>query len=75
MLIGIIKLSSSDCAIAVSGIAGPTGGTQEKPIGTVYIGIETKAEKVINRYQFEGDRTSVQKQATETAIELLKKYL
>jgi nicotinamide-nucleotide amidase len=75
MLSGIIKLSSSDCAIAVSGIAGPTGGTKEKPVGTVYIGVETKAKKVINRYQFEGDRTSVQKQATETAIELLKKYL
>ncbi|HFU76793.1 MAG TPA: CinA family protein, partial [Arcobacter sp.] len=40
MLTGILKMASADYAIAVSGIAGPTGGTNEKPVGTVYIGIK-----------------------------------
>ena len=41
MLEGIKNLAGSDYAIAVSGIAGPTGGTEEKPVGTVYIGLQT----------------------------------
>ncbi len=39
MLDGVLKLSSADCAVAISGIAGPTGGTLEKPVGTVFIGV------------------------------------
>lgn len=75
MLTGVLKLASANHAIAVSGIAGPTGGSEEKPVGTVYIGVMTSDKKVINRYQFEGDRANVQKQATKTAIELLKNNL
>jgi len=75
MLIGISKLANADYAIAVSGIAGPTGGTADKPIGTVYIGILTQANIIIERHLFNGDRESVQEQATETAIEILKKNL
>jgi len=75
MLSGILKMASADYAIAVSGIAGPTGGTKEKPVGTVYIGIETPKDKIVQRHLFKGDRDSVQKQATDTAIALLKNNL
>jgi len=75
MLTGIIKLAHANYAIAVSGIAGPTGGSIEKPVGTVYIGIRNNQNFIINRYLFQGDRKAVQTQATDTAIALLKKNL
>jgi len=75
MLSGILKMASADYAIAVSGIAGPTGGTPNKPVGTVYIGVATPKKKIVQLHLFKGDRESVQSQATDTAIELLKNNL
>ena len=75
MLTGILKMAEADHAIAVSGIAGPTGGTDEKPVGTVYIGVKNSKESIVQVHLFEGDREAVQKQATETAIALLKNNL
>ena len=75
MLTGILKMASADHAIAVSGIAGPTGGTAEKPVGTVYIGIKHSGRSIIQHHLFEGDREAIQKEATETAIALLKNNL
>jgi nicotinamide-nucleotide amidase len=75
MLIGIQKMASSHYAIAVSGIAGPTGGTDLKPVGTVYIGILTPTNTQIERYSLEGTRVEIQTQATKKAIENLAKSL
>ena len=75
MLKGIVKFADANYAIAVSGIAGPTGGTVEKPVGTIYIGILNQTDTIIEKYLFKGDRDSIQIQATETAIALLKKKL
>lgn len=75
MLNGVLKMANSDCAIAVSGIAGPTGGTEEKPVGTVYLGIKTKEKIVIELHLFKGNRESIQEEAKDTVIELLKKSL
>jgi len=75
MLNGILKMANADCAIAVSGIAGPTGGSDEKPVGTVYIGVSYQDKILIKHYLFEGDREAVQEQAKDTAIALLKEFL
>ena len=75
MLHGIQYKASSDYAIAVSGIAGPDGGSTEKPVGTVYIGVLSPTEMMVERYQFEGDREAVQKAAVKHAIYLLEKNL
>ncbi len=75
MLEGILKMASSDYAIAVSGIAGPTGGTAEKPVGTVYIGIASKNEKKVTKYHFTGSRVDIQEQSTLTAIDFLQNFL
>ena len=75
MLKGIIKLANANYAIAVSGIAGPTGGTEERPVGTVYIGILNSTNIMVEKYLFKGDRESIQKQATDMAIDFLKKNL
>ena len=75
MLKGILKMASANYAIAVSGIAGPTGGSEEKPVGTVYIGVASKQKNIIQRYHFEGDRETIQAEATATSIALLKNFL
>ncbi|RRS31731.1 MAG: hypothetical protein P794_03260 [Epsilonproteobacteria bacterium (ex Lamellibrachia satsuma)] len=75
MLDGIQKMAQSDYAIAVSGIAGPTGGTEFKPVGTVYIGILTPKDKKIHHCLFKGNREEVQEQSTLFAIEKLNQAL
>jgi len=68
MLNGIQIMAKSDYAIAVSGIAGPTGGTESKPVGTVYIGILTPDNKEIFHSLFKGSREEIQEQSTIFAI-------
>ena len=75
MLDGIQKMAQSDYAIAVSGIAVPTGGTEFNPVGSVYIGLLTPANKEIFHCRFKGNREEVQEQATSFAIEKLAKTL
>lgn len=71
MLSGIRAATGADLAIAVSGIAGPTGGTPEKPVGTVFIGIAFSEELIIRRYLFPGRRDQVRRQAALKAAEML----
>ena len=69
MLKGVLKKFDSDFAMAVSGVAGPTGGTKAKPVGTVVIGVmSAKGDKDISVYQFNGDRRDIQMQASKTAF-------
>jgi len=75
MLEGVVKMANADYAIAVSGIAGPTGGTAFKPVGTVYIGIQTPTEQKVYHSLFHGDRESVQEQSVHFAIEKLAEML
>ena len=65
----------ADFAIAVSGIAGPGGGSAEKPVGTVHIGLAgTGRTTQAGRHLFPGDRTEVRLRTVETALELLEAY-
>ncbi|MBD5166129.1 CinA family protein [Helicobacter sp.] len=65
MLEGALKLSGADFALATSGIAGPSGGSINKPIGTVFIGAKSrKGVEIIERLHFKGDRNYIQEQAT-----------
>jgi len=72
---GARRAVGSDLSLAVTGIAGPDGGTSEKPVGTVYIALADHAGSVTGRYQFEGGRDAVRKQTVEQAFFLLKKRL
>ena len=71
MLEGIKNLAAADYALAVSGIAGPTGGSDEKPIGTVYIGLQTPFAQEVFHCFFHGNREQVQEQSVVFAIEKL----
>lgn len=65
----------SDIALAVTGIAGPGGGTAEKPVGLVYIAVSSLAGSAVERNQFSGDRESIKKQSSDRALDLLMETL
>lgn len=67
---GCAKNAGADIGISTTGIAGPDGGTKEKPVGLVYIGYYYKGKVYVEKNIFEGDRTQVRKQAVERAIEV-----
>ncbi len=71
----IRKLAKTDFGIAITGIAGPTGSTASKPIGTVFIALATKNKTVCKKFVFKGNRNSVRKQASLKALQLLKTSL
>lgn len=68
MVNGVIKKTNSDAAIVVTGIAGPDGGTIDKPVGTVYAGLRYKEKIRIIRYNFTGDRLNVRTKTTKCVI-------
>jgi len=63
--------SGSDVAISITGIAGPAGGSAEKPVGTVCFGWATEIRALTKTMCFEGDRQAVRQQATEFALSAL----
>lgn len=73
MLEGSIKVSGANLAVAISGVAGPNGGTVSKPIGTVFIGVrdEEAQKELISRVNLDGDRNYIQEQACYIAIMML----
>ncbi|QKF64330.1 CinA family protein [Campylobacter corcagiensis] len=72
MLEGALKMSGADYALAVSGVAGPTGGSDEKPVGTVFIGAMRRDKNVIvKRFLFSGDRNYIREESTNVAFSLL----
>ena len=72
---GIKRLACTDYSIAITGIAGPSGGTVQKPVGTVYIALSTPERTVAERFRFIGTRHMIQILAAETALDLLRLYL
>ena len=65
-----LKILKADLSIAVTGIAGPTGGTIDKPVGLVWIGIGTKEKIITNNYQFNGDRLEIRQKTTHESLKL-----
>ena len=72
---GAILASGADAAIATTGIAGPDGGTEEKPVGLVYIGVSVRGQIYVEEYHFEGERSEVRESTVQAALALLKKGL
>lgn len=76
MLNGVINKFDANYAIAISGIAGPNGGTKTKPVGTVVIGIcDSKYHKMVNIFHFIGSREEVQIQAAKQAFKEILKFV
>lgn len=72
---GIIKTVHSDIGIGITGIAGPTGATKDKPIGLVYIGVAGPYGTVVTENIFSGDRDRVRFRSTQQALEMVRRYI
>ena len=68
---GALANSRCDLAVAITGIAGPGGGTKEKPVGLVYIAAAKSKRTVVKAYNFKGNRAKVRAQAVDKSIDLL----
>lgn len=68
MALGACRVTGADIACAVSGVAGPGGGTPEKPVGTVWIGWCLHGETRAKKFLFDGDREAVRCQTVEKAV-------
>jgi nicotinamide-nucleotide amidase len=75
MAIGAINASQADYAVAVSGIAGPEGGTAQKPVGTVWICWITPEMTISEKFTLKGDRHSVREQAVKISLQQLLHHL
>ena len=71
MAAGLSRVSGADAAVAVTGIAGPGGGTAAKPVGLVYIGLAVGGEIDVKKNLFSGDRGEIRRQTVETALALI----
>jgi PncC family amidohydrolase len=72
---GVRQALGAEVGLSVSGIAGPSGGTPEKPIGTVWIALSAEDALRAWHFHFQGDRLQVKQQAAQKALELLVAYL
>ena len=71
MALGALIASKADYALSISGIAGPTGGSEEKPVGLVWFGLASKKRIWAESKIFNGDRDQIRAQAVQHAVQLL----
>ena len=72
---GARRLYSADVSVAVTGIAGPGGATDTKPVGLVYIAVSSEKGESVEEHRFSGDRDEVRRQTVAAAISLLEKQI
>ena len=70
---GALLVTGADAAVAVTGIAGPDGGTEEKPVGLVYIGVVVRGQTYVKEYHFTGSRSKIRENSVAAALTLLRK--
>jgi PncC family amidohydrolase len=75
MASGVRKLIKTDVGIAVSGIAGPSGGSEKKPIGTVALGVDIRGKVITNIVHLDGERNEIREMAGIKILKMLKKLL
>lgn len=72
---GVLELAQADVALSVTGIAGPGGGSAQKPVGLVYIGCNVRGSITVKKYIFGGDRLQVRESSVNAALELAKECI
>ncbi|MBS3968952.1 MAG: CinA family protein [Clostridia bacterium] len=69
MAVNIKNIAGTHIGVSITGIAGPSGGSKEKPVGLVYIGVSMENNTYIYKHFFEGDRANIRKQSVSSALE------
>jgi len=72
---GVRAAIGADIGLSVTGIAGPTGGSPEKPVGTVYIGLATGTGAFVKKFQFKGERPDIKSQTSTEALQFAIDFL
>ena len=72
---GVRKKSDVDIGISTTGIAGPTGGSKGKPVGTIFIGLSTKKETIVKKYSFDSDRLENKEKFCNAALKMLYEHI
>ncbi len=72
---GVRWRAKTDIGLAVTGIAGPLGGTPQKPVGTVFIGLDHEGGIEIGEFHFKGNREEIKEEASQKSLEMLRDYL
>ena len=72
---GARRVLGTDLAVSVTGIAGPTGGTPEKPVGLAYIALAAEGAELCDKHVWQGDRAANKEQSAEAALKLILQYL
>ena len=72
---GGVFATGADICVATTGIAGPGGGTEDKPVGLVYISCILRDEVTVQRFQFKGNREKVREQTVVKALDLLRRSI
>ncbi len=68
---GVRKILNTDYGLSITGIAGPGGGSKEKPVGLVFIAVSTKSKTFAQQFLFKGNRLEVKKKACQSALKML----
>ncbi len=69
------KIAKTDLGLSITGIAGPTGATPDKPLGTVFIAVSSSRITMCNKFIFKGNRGQIRKQAALKSLEMLRKLI
>jgi PncC family amidohydrolase len=80
MAAGVCRIARSPCGLAITGFSGPGGGTEEKPVGTVFVACATpgrggERRVEVRRFGFAGGRDSVRWQSAQAALDMLRRAL
>ena len=68
------ELFKTDIGASITGIAGPDGGTAEKPVGTVYISVSNADKIIVKRFNFSGNRIEIKNQSCDAALNMIKDF-
>ena len=75
MSANVRKIINTDIGVGVTGIAGPGGGTADKPVGTVYISVSNADKTFVKRFNFKGTRTEIKNQSCDAALTMIKEFI
>jgi nicotinamide-nucleotide amidase len=75
MVEGVATCMASQVAVSVTGIAGPGGGTEDKPVGSVFFGVFDNGTVTDHHYRFSGSRREIQEITAQTALDLVRRTL